>query len=251
MKDIYSAQIDQFQDSLNLVMKDFNKRVISLLMQYKTERGYLTFNARDLNFATQSLEGLVKLLKQAGYDEAVKKLLGKEAALLNEYKSLRPAGAVPIALTARMTSQLKALQQAELVIFDNISSQSMMEIQKQLINGVLTGAKMDVIVEAIQSTLESNMHRYAWTYANTSRARYLQAVEDIAAGKDRYEEDVYWEYVGPDDDLTRPACVQGLEIGVFTDAERLSFEADTADERAYNCRHTFMRINKETYEELK
>ena len=40
--------------------------------------------------------------------------------------------------------------------------------------------------------------------------------------------------------------LSGEEI-YFTDAEREQFESDTADERAWNCRHTFQHITKEDY----
>ena len=40
-----------------------------------------------------------------------------------------------------------------------------------------------------------------------------------------------------------------LEIGYFTDAEREEAEARTADERAYNCRHSFDLVSEATYKE--
>jgi hypothetical protein len=247
MKDIYAPQLDQFESNLQKVIRSFNKRVSQMIADMKTSKGYLTFNDENLNFATQSLADLRAMLELAGYGEQVNKLLAGEDDLFNEYNSLRPAGAVPIAFTNRMTNQLVALRKAELVAFNGIGDQALLEIQKQLINGVISGVSMETVIANIANSLESSMKRYAFTYANTSRARYLQAIEDLNSQERRDGEAQFWEYVGPEDDLNRPACVEGLSQRYFTDAERGVFEYDTADERAWNCRHTFMEISEDHY----
>ena len=60
-----------------------------------------------------------------------------------------------------------------------------------------------------------------------------------------------WEYYGPDDDITRPACriLLAEHGGYYTFDEMQAAEAQYAEERAYNCRHYFIQIPKEVYDE--
>jgi hypothetical protein len=151
-----------------------------------------------------------------------------------------------MAFTQQSVNTLTALQTLQASQFAGIGSQAMDAVRQTVMQTILTGAQLEDGLANIEARLSADLQRYAWTYANTSRAQVLQAVQDIAA--QNYEGELYWEYSGPLDDVTRDACVELLEIGVFTDDERNQAEADTADERAYNCRHVFEQITREQYE---
>ena len=79
----------------------------------------------------------------------------------------------------------------------------MNSLSQELMQFALTGVDESVFIDAIRSKLETGLQRYATTYATTSRAKFIQQVQDEAAKS--YDGELYWEYVGPEDDRMRDA----------------------------------------------
>ena len=142
---------------------------------------------------------------------------------------------------------MKALNSLYELQFASVAEDAMKQITGIVMDTIVRGGKVEVAIKQIAEVLDNKLVRYSVTYANTTRAKFIQAVEYASA--EEYTGEKYWQYVGPTDDLNRPACIEGLDKEFFTDDEREEFEARTADERMYNCRHTFIQITKEYYDE--
>ena len=245
---ILDRSLSGFDTQLRDIVRRFTRDAERLMLQNLTKEGrIITVNDANQNFVAQSYDSLRDLLNRSGYSGLVQEFFDREPELLKSYRAIRPAGAVPIQITQRFTEQLDVLRRGELFQFDVLADTAVRAVQSAVMSGVLTGQSSMVLADQIRGSIEPQLQRYTWTYVNTARARFVQAVED--ANVDRAKDDeIYWEYVGPEDDLNRPACIDGLDQRYFTDEERLTFEAETADERAYNCRHTFMEVTREDYE---
>lgn len=249
-----SSAIDRslngFDRQLAEIVNRYSQQVERLMLQNLTKEGrFITFNDANRNFVVQSYESLKALLYQSGYGDLAREFIDRESNLLRDYTRLRPTGAVPIQITQRFIEQLEVLRKIEIFQFDILADDAVRAVQAAVMNGVLNGTNSMVLADQIRGSLKPPIQKYTWTYVNTARARFIQAVEKTNAKAG--EGEIFWEYVGPEDDLNRPACIDGLSQRYFTDAEREQFEAETADERLYNCRHTFMEITKEAYEKNK
>lgn len=232
-----------------------NMRAIVRRMQADILSGKVVANMMSLSNAERVLyqqevySSLLGALNSSGYDKIVADLINKDKELIASVKTTRAGAGLPTAFTTRSKEVLDAVRNLELTRFNHIGQSFVQTLHSELMNFAISGMSEADFIIKLQDALEGKFVRYATTYAETSRAQFIQAVGDEAARSAGGEH--YWEYVGAEDDKNRDACIEGLAKRYFTDAEREQFEADYADERAWNCRHTFMEINKDTYFEEK
>jgi hypothetical protein len=253
MADLYSTAIDDqtqwFEKNMERVAKKMRNSLNSLLNQFDRKGGNLEYTTANIQYASQSYFVLVEELQKAGYYDLVAKLQNKENDLLKALKSKRSPGAIPISFTLQTQNKLKALNSLYELQFASVAEDAMKQITGIVMDTIVRTGKVEVAIKQIAEVLDNKLVRYSVTYANTTRAKFIQAVEYASA--EEYTGEKYWQYVGPTDDLNRPACIEGLDKEFFTDDEREEFEARTADERMYNCRHTFIQITKKFYDENK
>lgn len=200
-----------------------------------------------LEFVTNSLPSLMEALNASGYEELASELTDSSYKIINDIKKLHTITNVPIAFSRVDKAVLTALQDADLTAFAHIGEQAMYQVQQILMEHIIAGLPERDMIEAIRSELTDKFKRYAETYAQTSRGVYEQKVEDIIALNNREGgQELYWEYVGAEDNKNRDECVWALEKRFFTDEERADFEAEYGIR--YNCRHIFIAVSKEAYE---
>ena len=237
-------QTAAFDQNLRKVISKMQADIIK-----NARSGYLfSLNAEDrIKFAPDLYDGILAALNASGYDKAVSDLINRDKELIAEIKSLRGNRKLPTDFSKSSVETFRAFQTMEMSQFQQIGTGFANSLSQELMNYAITGIDESAFIAAISDKLETGFLRYAKTYAITSRAKFIQQVE-FEAAKD-YEGDLYWEYVGPVDDRMRPACEEGMDRQYFTNDEMLQFEAETADERSWNCRHTFIQITKEDYEE--
>ena len=238
------TQITDFERELQTVIKRLQMLIIK-----NAKSGYMfSLNAEErIKFALDLYDGLISAINESGYYDVVSKLIDQDKNLIAEIRSLRTAKKLPTTFTKTSKEVLAAFRNLEMAQFEDIGKSFASSLHQELMSFALTGVDEDVFIQTIFDKLDSGFQRYARTYAITSRAKFIQQVQDEAAKN--YDGDLYWEYVGPEDDRMRDACIEGMAKRYFTDEERSQFEAETADERAWNCRHTFEQITKQDYEE--
>jgi len=238
---------NEFKARLERVIGTFQKRIIATLSGLETANGKAILSDFNLNYATAIYPQLLTELENAGFGDVVKYLLDSDGKLI---KSLKTVSGVPLAFTETSVSVITALQQSQLANFTAISQRAVNAIREEVTRTVLTGSPIETALDSIRDTLETQFQRYAYTYANTALRDTMQAAIDEGVNQAKADGiEIFWEYTGPDDDKTRDACIELLNIQYFTDAEREEWDAATADERAYNCRHAFVPISREVYEE--
>lgn len=233
---------------------DFEKNLRKVIAALQTliiknaKSGYLfSLNADErIRFAPDIYNSLIQALNESGYYPLVSDLINQDKELIAEIVSIRGAAKLPTAFSKTSREVLDAFRSMEYNQFRLIGEDFANTLAQELTQFVLTGVDETVFIDTIRSKLESGLQRYATTYATTSRAKFAQQVQDEAAKN--YDGELYWEYTGPVDDRMRDACIDGMDKQYFTDFERSMFEAATAEERAWNCRHIFQQITKEDYE---
>jgi len=236
-------QTNAFEAELETVVKRLQTLIIK-----NAKSGYLfSLNAEErIKFAPDLYNGLIDALNNSGYQELVAKLLAQDKDLIAEIRSIRGANGLPTSFSKTSTEVFNAFRNMELAQFEDIQEGFARSLHQELMHFALTGVSEDVFIQTIYDRLESGFKRYARTYAITSRAQFIQQVQDEAAKN--YDGELFWEYVGPEDDRMRDACIEGMAKRYFTNEERIDFELATAEERAWNCRHTFEQISKQDYE---
>jgi hypothetical protein len=239
------AQVKAFERELSRAVTNLNKRLTSLLTKLEIVNGQIVKTPFNLQYLARLQPQMEQALIQSGYLDAVQYLQAGDAELL---RAVRESSPLKLIYTKTDATTLNALAQMQNSEFYGIGINAMEAIRQTVMNSVMAGARLEDGLGIIRSQLETRLQPYAWTYANTARKQVMQMAEDLAAQHIPAEER-FWAYNGPLDDVTRPCCIELLEIGYFTDAEREEYEALYADERAYNCRHSFDLVSESTYKE--
>jgi hypothetical protein len=253
---VAEKQITAFEASLQTVVK----RLQATILLDAGKGGYFAPDyIKRSDYANSVYTSLTDMLRSSGYYDSVRELIDGNPDLVREVKANRATRGLPKAFTKTSTETAKALDRLgsdQFSMFQGMAEKSMLGIKDALVQFAYSGMSEDAFIEMISTSVESQLAKYATTYATTSRAEFIQAVEYEAA-KD-YDGELFWEYVGPDDDRLRPACEIGIGAAAdttysnapyFTDDERIRFEAEFAEERQWNCRHTFQQITQQDYEE--
>lgn len=248
------TQTAWFERNMLRITKQLRNRLNSMLNKFDRSGGKLLDTPENIQRISQIYGSITKELQAAGYAELITELNKKENDLLKLMKSSRISGAVPIAFTETSREALTAFNAMWNIEFGGIADDTARQIVGIVGDSIFGTQKIDTVIQRIADNLDNKFARYATTYANTSRARFIQAA--IYANAKTYEGDPYWVYEGPEDDVTRPICRIGTGMDAdasypnapyFTDEERIRFESESADLREYNCRHSFMQITEEYY----
>ena len=220
----------------------------AFLAAIDSQNGNLSFSERNLRAADQVMANFTKNLEAAGYNDVVEKFSSKmmQDDLFDFYEDVRPSHASKLLYTtSKSTAQAFAHIRFQ---YDGLSEAYQKKKRTQVYAVAMGGGSKETAIAAIRRAFEgSAFAKNAETYLTTGIHDFVQEIENLSAKES--EEEVFWEYVGPDDDKTRPECEEGLTQRFFTEDERSAFEDATGDARAYNCRHFFVQIPKEVYDE--
>ena len=117
------------------------------------------------------------------------------------------------------------------------------ELKTAMFRGLLTGQSAASIMEGLTETYGvgralSSKQQVALlndSFARFSRTTTAKLFQDVPEQK--------YEYVGPDDEVTRDECVTGLVAGELT-ADQIPTETDTTMEGGggFNCRHEWVPV---------
>jgi len=117
------------------------------------------------------------------------------------------------------------------------------ELKTAMFRGLLTGQSSKSIMEGITSTYgvgkglssKQQVMLLQDSFARFSRTTTAKLFQDVPEQK--------FEYVGPEDGVTRDACLTGLVAGQIT-ADQIPSETDTTMEGGggFNCRHEWIPV---------
>jgi len=258
MNKAVSTKIDQqtawFERNMQNIARRLDERISSLIRELDSGRGHLLNTEENIQMWAQIYGSILEELSASGYTELVSRLNDKENDLLRTMKKSSVPGAVPLAFTQTSQSAITAFNSLWNARIGNLGNDVARQIHAIIGDSIFGGTNISELVKSVKAILDKQLVRYATTYVNTSRAKFIQMMQYEAARN--YDGELFWIYEGPEDDVTRPVCREGTGMDVnamfpnapyFTEEERIEFESYSAPERTYNCRHTFMQITKEYY----
>lgn len=253
---IVDDQAEWFNRNMLKIVRQVRNRLTAELNKFDRSGGNLESTPANIQRLNQIYGSIMTELQNAGYGDIVQQLQAKEGDLLKSIRDSRPAGTVPIAFTETSRDALAGFNSLFNQQFGGLAQSVARDIAGAVGNSIFGTQRVDTVMKEVARLLDDKFARYAATYVNTSRAQFIQAAEyESAKG---YDGELYWIYEGPEDDITRPICRVGTGMDAdgaypnapyFTESERLSFEAESAGLRMYNCRHSFMQISEEYYNE--
>lgn len=189
-----------------------------------------------------------EILRDAGYYDMVNELVDKDFNnLFKGTKEAFTAGGYDALFTEDDANKIHAMKQLHREEFIRLAETTGIEIKTQLFQYSIGDTPLPDITAGILAKLQdTDLERYAKTYALTAVKDYQQAVIDVM-GKNVGEG--VWVYVGVNDDKTRPYCKDILQDNkYYTESEMNRLKNDTR--RDFNCRHRFYKMKKKEAEEL-
>jgi len=185
-------------------------------------------------------------LQEAGYYELVNDLIDKQfdSVYSGTIKAF-DAGGLKTAFTAQDAQKIQILKQMKRDFFIRLGDDVGLSVKRELYKYAISDASIDTMTTGIAQTLEgSNLAKYSKTYARTAVQEFQQEVIDLRAAD---IDDGVWVYVGVSDGRTRDYCRNVLKRNKFyDDGDKNRIEND--QDRAYNCRHRFYKMDKQEAE---
>ena len=185
-------------------------------------------------------------LQEAGYYTLVNDLIDTQfdkiyAGTLDAFE----AGGLTTAFTTDDATKIQILKQMKRDFFIRLGDDVGLSVKRELYKYVISDASVADMTAGIAQTLEgSNLAKYSNTYARTAIKDFQQEVIDLRAAD---IDDGVWVYVGVNDGRTRDFCRHVLKRNRFyNDSRKNRIEND--QDRAYNCRHRFYKMDKEEAE---
>ncbi len=185
-------------------------------------------------------------LQEAGYYTLVNDLIDTQFdSIYSGTLQAFEAGGLSTAFTADDATKIQILKQMKRDFFIRLGDDVGLSVKRELYKYVISNASVADITAGIAQTLDgSNLSKYANTYARTAIKDFQQEVIDLRAAD---IEDGVWVYVGVSDGRTRDFCRNVLKRNrYYDDSDKSRIEND--QDRAYNCRHRFYKMDKQEAE---
>lgn len=256
LSNLVDSQSQWFEGNMRKIARRVRNRLNTMLNQFDRAGGSLLNTPDNINRLNALYGSIIQELTAAGYTDLVASLNAKENELLAKLRASRPAYAVPLAFTETSQAALAAFSNMWTARIGNLGMDISRQIHSIISESVFSGRTTYNLIQGVSKLLDEDLVRYATTYVNTSRAKFIQMAEYEAAKS--YDGEMFWYYEGPEDDVTRPVCREGTGMDsnpitdnapYYTDAERIDFENYSGSARVYNCRHSFMLISPDYYKE--
>lgn len=235
----------EFQQKLEEILQDFEKRVSRILMKMDSKGGKIVESQAEILLRSKEIKDA---LKEAGYYNLTNEFLKKNEKIINERKK-------ELEKYTRIGSidknAIKDLTKTHLIGMEEIGRHTAESIRNAILQGTLAGTNKTKLIETIRSEI-GKMSRYAETYYNTAKTQYRQTAEDILAEEIGFgqRKNEMWEYVGaPLQKNSHPECIWALsqrKNPYFTTKEKEDFEAGVGafphPIPRWNCQHYFIMV---------
>jgi len=221
-----------FNDELD---KIFTK-VISLTQTRIVQRGISKQNALEFDLEFN------RILQDTGYYDLVNRYI--DDAYDKNYADILSAFdevGLSTAFKGSQLQEIQALKEIDLDFFNSLGVETGKLAKANLYKYTLGGlSAQDITAQIAQDLQNSNLDRYAKTYAQTAIQNYNQAVIDMLAS----DVQGVWTYNGIKDRKTRDFCKCILKQNAYyDDSDKAKIQRDKR--RQYNCRHIFLKTSIE------
>lgn len=229
-------------DDLDFYQKDMEKIQKKLLNKIeKVLSGLVVLDDAGLAQAFQQID-FVDDLTKLGFPALLAKVKGKyDKNVVKNFDVLTAAQRTKQTVTAVTAIEILAI--LDLTTISSGVTRYANELKTAMFRGLLTGQSSANIMAGLTETYGvgralSSKQQVALlndSFARFARTTTAKLFQDVPEQK--------YEYVGPDDEVTRDECLTGLAAGQIT-ADQIPTETDTTIEGGggFNCRHEWVPV---------
>jgi len=229
-------------DDLDFYQKDMEKIQKKLLNKIeKVLAGLVVLDDAGLAQAFQQID-FVDDLNKLGFPALLAKVKGKyDKNVVKNFDVLTAAQRTKQTVTA--VTAIEILSILDLTTISSGVTRYANELKAAMFRGLLTGQSSANIMSGLTETYGvgkalSSKQQVALlndSFARFARTTTAKLFQDVPEQK--------YEYVGPDDEVTRDECLTGLAAGQIT-ADQIPTETDTTIEGGggFNCRHEWVPV---------
>lgn len=229
-------------DDLDFYQKDMEKIQKKLLNKIeKVLAGLVVLDDAGLAQAFQQID-FVDDLNKLGFPALLAKVKGKyDKNVVKNFDVLTAAQRTKQTVTA--VTAIEILSILDLTTISSGVTRYANELKTAMFRGLLTGQSSANIMAGLTETYGvgkalSSKQQVALlndSFARFARTTTAKLFQDVPEQK--------YEYVGPDDEVTRDECLTGLAAGQIT-ADQIPTETDTTIEGGggFNCRHEWVPV---------
>lgn len=229
-------------DDLDFYQKDMEKIQKKLLNKIeKVLAGLVVLDDAGLAQAFQQID-FVDDLTKLGFPALLAKVKGKyDKNVVKNFDVLTAAQRTKQTVTA--VTAIEILSILDLTTISSGVTRYANELKTAMFRGLLTGQSSANIMAGLTETYGvgralSSKQQVALlndSFARFARTTTAKLFQDVPEQK--------YEYVGPDDEVTRDECLTGLAAGQIT-ADQIPTETDTTIEGGggFNCRHEWVPV---------
>jgi len=238
---IINNNVNYFTGRVENVLSDVRTKLIVMIEEYKTTH---KTNVIDFEMLLQDKVRIENLLYETGYYDYVTDFIAAESKIIDKIAAEYAIFNHKLRFTDTSMIAIKELQKNSIVTFQGIGQKATNMIYKGLYSSLLTTIPYDETIKNLSKIIdETDLKKYAKTYANTSYMRFNRTVNAVTS------QDTGWNnflYSGPIDGKMRPFCA--VHIGETRDKENIQ-KMDNGqtsnvfiDGGGYNCRHKWNNV---------
>lgn len=238
----------KLQSILNKVTNRLNIQLGKQIANLQRIDGRILNNTYNLNYILDMTQKLQLLLSQSGIQQLYNEF---NNTTLLVYKQLKDkvikGGGLPLLLNQTSNEYFKAILRKDLTQLKGLSLNTLDKIRDVFIQSAIFQMTDKQLTSRIVNVVQKNLVNYSKTYMETSRGLFIQNTIDknYQMIKQQGDKDEYiFQYVGAEDDNVRQVCQIGLNKQYFTQQQKTLFQSTYGTR--YNCRHSFVLINKST-----
>ena len=240
MNNIIEAINSKLDREVNLFNSEF-ETVLSRIEEMVSVRAALSIrDPLEFDFVFN------QILDESGYYDLINDFI--DNSYDKTYKELLEAfeeGGLNIAFSENDLQSIREIKELDIQAFRDIGVRASQNLKRDLYKYSLSNiSTKDLIANIKDSLKDTDLVKYAKTYANTSIAEFNQKIIDLKA----QDADGVWIYVGVEDKVTRDYCQNILDdMKYYNTSEKNKLQNDKR--RKWNCRHQFLLVSKEYAEQ--
>jgi hypothetical protein len=238
---ISDAATRAFQERMDATLKKLNNKIINMLEQYKQDN---KTDMVDLRFSLQARAQIEAALIDSGYYEVTDQFLANYGDVLKSVTDRFALFDYKMKVTTPDATVIKNLMGFDADYFNELGRNVTNELYRAIYENTIVPQPFENIVSQVRATIEnSDLKRYAYTYANDTIQRFGRNVGNTIAEKTGWKKVLYQ---GPEDDVTRDFCREHVNE-VMTKDEAMALKNDFGnsawtDGGGYNCRHQWVAV---------
>lgn len=241
--DYIDLTVNNFESKVLKTLHEVNDNIVNLMEDYLSTNN---LKKVDLGFSLVNKAQIENLLRSSGYYEEVETFLDDQLALLDDVVKEYGIFDYKLQFTNISRQAIRTLIENQSVVWNGVGAQTNSQIYNGIYDSLVTDKKLSDAVVAVRDTIENtNLRKYAGTYANTEMMKFnrsLSAQASNQTGWDRYQ------FVGPiDAKISHEFCLK--HVGDIMTMDEINEQSKIygfdifIQGGGYNCRHKWVNVS--------